>query len=44
MKRLLSFLASFLRPSIEDSHEHVNALDLAPSKPDWLDRIRRAGW
>lgn len=44
MNRFLSFLASFFGSSIEDSHEHVNALDLAPSHPDWLDRIRRAGW
>lgn len=42
MTRLLSILLSFLRrPQIEDSHEFGNASDLAPAKPDWLDRFRQ---
>jgi hypothetical protein len=44
MTRAIQFLMSLLRrPSIEDSHEFGNASDLAPAKPDWLDRARKAG-
>lgn len=44
MTRAIQFLLSLLRrPSIEDSHEFGNASDLAPAKPDWQDRLRKAG-
>ncbi len=42
MTHVLQFLLSLLRrPQIEDSHEFGNASDLAPAKPDWLDRFRQ---
>jgi len=40
---VLGMFAILRRPSIEDSHEFGNASDLAPAKPDWLDRARKAG-
>ena len=31
------------RPQIQDAHEFGDASNLAPAKPDWQDRVRKAG-
>lgn len=39
---MIRFLLSlFRRPLIDHSHEHVDALDLIPAQPNWLERIAR---
>jgi len=42
MPFLTRLLSLFRRPLIEQSHEHVDALDLIPAQPDWLERYRMA--
>lgn len=42
---MIRFLLSLFRcPLIEHPCEHVDALDLIPAQPNWLERVRKAGW
>lgn len=41
MSFLARLLSLFRLPLIDQSHENVDALDLIPAKPDWLEQVAR---
>jgi len=41
MPFLARLLSLFRRPLIDQSHEHVDTLDLIPAQPNWLEQVAR---
>ena len=41
MPFLARLLSLFRRPLIEQSNENVDALDLIPAQPNWLEQVAR---
>ncbi|MCC0013612.1 MAG: hypothetical protein H6877_09880 [Rhodobiaceae bacterium] len=44
MSFLARLLRLFRRPLIDQSHEHVDPLDLIPAQPNWLEQVARNAW